>query len=294
MSQRLQTDTFSPDFPYTPCSIRIKMTSGQQQIDTTSDLEKGVVVDQISVCKGGACRHVSGVYIDGDLVRLGDQTYKRSELANAFAGDMNPGIHVRPGQEFANPVPLGLASFSFCTLVLSLINAQVRGVTNNKVIVGSCLFFGGVIEVIAGFLCYPIGNTYGMTVFGAFGGFWISYGCIITDQFHVISSYGDDIEMLNNALGFFLAGWTVFTFLMLMCTLKSTWGLFLLLSFLEMTFLLLTIGTFISSSSTLKAGGYFGILSSICGWYSLYAGVASPANSYFPVKAYFMPNAPTV
>lgn len=239
-------------------------------------------------------RLVHTISVDGDLVHLGDNTYRRSELVNAFAGELNPGIHPRPPQNLANPVPLGLASFSYCCLVLSLLNAQVRGVSNAKIIISASLFFGGCIELFAGLLCYPIGNTYAMTVFGAFGGFWISYGCILTDQFGILSSYADDPEMLANALGFFLTGWTVFTFLMLMCTLKSTWGLFLLLFFLELTFLMLTIGTFISNEHVTKAGGYFGILSSMCGFYSLYSGVADTTNSYFPVRAYFMPNAPTV
>lgn len=267
--------------------------------NSSQDLEKGVPETQNLENTGATTthpyqHHIHNVSFDGDFVRLGDQTYRRSELLNAFAGDLNPGIHLRPPRNLANPVPLGLASFSFCCLVLSLINAQVRGVTNNKILVGACLFFGGAIELFAGLLCYPSGNTYGMTVFGAFGGFWISYGCIFTDQFHIVSSYADDPKMFNNAMGFFLAGWTVFTFLMLMCTLKSTWGLFLLLFFLELTFLMLTIGTFTAKEHVTKAGGYFGIFSSVCGWYSLYSGVADETNSYIPIKAYFMPNAPTV
>ncbi|SCU83867.1 LAFA_0D06370g1_1 [Lachancea sp. 'fantastica'] len=239
-------------------------------------------------------RLVHAVSVDGEYVHLGDATYRRSELANAFAGELNPGIHHRRPSNLANPVPLGLASFSYCCLVLSLLNAQVRGVTNAKVVISASLFFGGCIELFAGLLCYPTGNTYAMTVFGSFGGFWISYGCILLDQFGIVSSYSEDPQMFANAMGFFLAGWAVFTFLMLLCTLKSTWGLFLLFFFLELTFLMLTIGTFISNENVKKAGGYFGILSSICGFYSLYSGVADSSNSYIPVRAYYMPNAPTV
>lgn len=268
-------------------------------VSSSQDLEKGT--DQMIENNNRAApqnapfqHHIHNISVDGDFVHLGENTYRRRDLMNAFAGDLNPGIHPKPPVNLANPVPLGLASFSFCALVLSLVNAQVRGVDNAKVLVGACLFYGGCIELFAGLLCYPIGNTYAMTVFGAFGGFWISYGCILTDQFNVASSYGDDVDMFNNAMGFFLAGWTVFTCLMLMCTLKSTWGLFLLLFFLEFTFLFLTIGTFLANTKVLQAGGYFGILSSVCGWYSLYSGVADTTNSYFPVKAYFMPNAPTV
>ncbi|SCU79922.1 LADA_0B04038g1_1 [Lachancea dasiensis] len=261
---------------------------------TRPSFEEAVDITSHDRSPPSVTRLVHSVSVDGEYVHLGDCIYRKSELANAFAGELNPGIHQKRPSNLANPVPLGLASFSYCCLVLSLLNAQVRGVTNAKVIISASLFFGGCIELFAGLLCYPIGNTYAMTVFGSFGGFWISYGCILTDQFGIVSSYEDDPQMLANALGFFLTGWTVFTFLMLMCTLKSTWGLFLLLFFLDLTFLMLTIGTFIGNENVSIAGGYFGILSSMCGFYSLYSGVADPTNSYFPVRSYFMPNAPTV
>lgn len=268
------------------------MSIEQHIIDYSSDLEKGNCADHITLHTGIISdQHLNSISVDGDLVRLGNQLYKRSEWIKAFTGD---GYEVNSGKsKFANPFPLGLASFAFSTLVLSLINIQVRGVTNNSVLVGACLFFGGFIELIAGLLCYPLGNTHGLTAFGGFGGFWISYGCIIADPFHVISSYGNDKEMLNNALGLFFIGWTIFTFLIVMCTLKSSWGLFLLFVFLDLTYMMSAIGNFTNNTAVLKLGGYFGIIASTCGWYSLYAGVSDGTNTYLPMKAYMMPNAPT-
>lgn len=249
---------------------------------------------ETSSCSPVGDHLVRAVSVEGDYVHLGDNVYRRSELVNAFAGELNPGIHSRPPSNLANPVPLGLASFSFTCLVLSLINIQVRGVTNNKIIISAAMFYGGAILLFVGLLCYPLGNTFGMTVFGSFGGFWISYGCILTDQFGIMASYKDDPEMWANAMGLFLAGWTVFTFLMTLCTLKGDWGLFLIMLFATLLFLLLTIGTFISNENVIIAGGYFGIFCSLTGFYSMYSGVANFTNSYFPVPVYYMPNAPTV
>lgn len=286
-------------------------TSDSVSRDLDTDLEKGAGQASFDESVGATHRahatqgtRASGdgpvdhgihtISVNGDFIRLGNSTYRRAELANAFAGELNPGIHRRPPTNLANPVPLGLASFSYSILVLSLVNVQARGVTNGSVVNTVGLFFGGCIQIFAGLLCYPIGNTYAMTVFGSFGGFWVSYSAMQLEQFGVLASYANDPEMLANAMGFFLAGWTVFTFLMLMCTLKSTWGLFLLFFFLELAFLMLTIGAFVSSENVTKAAGYFGILSSVCGWYSLYSGIADPSNSYFPIRPYYMPNAPTV
>ncbi|CCF58519.1 hypothetical protein KAFR_0E03680 [Kazachstania africana CBS 2517] len=230
----------------------------------------------------------------GDLITLGPHTYRREELLNVLESQQKPVYTPSTQRKLANPVPLGLASFSLSCLVLSLVNANVRGVTNCKLLISLFMFFGGAIELFAGLLCFVTGDTYAMTVFSSFGGFWISWGCINTDQFHSISAYDSDPVMLANIEGFFLAGWTVFTFLMLMCTLKSTWGLFLLLTFLDLTFLLLTIGVFTGNNNVSMAGGYFGILASCCGWYSLYCAVVTPENSYLNLDAHVMPHFPTV
>ncbi|CCE63248.1 hypothetical protein TPHA_0E01550 [Tetrapisispora phaffii CBS 4417] len=239
---------------------------------------------------------IQDITCDGDIIAMGSNLYRKSDLIKILSE--NNGLAYAPqhqqstARKLANPVPLGLASFSLSCLTLSLVNANVRGVTENKLLISTFMFFGGAIELFAGLLCFVTGDTYAMTVFSSFGGFWISYGCINTDQFHSISAYADDPVMLQNVTGFFLAGWVVFTFLVLMCTLKSTWGLFGLLFTLDLTFLFLCIGNFIGNNNVKMAGGYFGIISSCCGWYSLYCMLADSKNTYFPIPATTMPNFP--
>ena len=244
-------------------------------------------------------RSVQQVYSDDEYITLGPHTYRREDLLNAL--QQRPYNHINDSHEsrpnfqpkLANPVPLGLACFSLSCTVLSLVNARIRGVTNDKFNIGLYLFFGGVIELFAGLLCFIVGNTYAMVVFSSFGGFWISWGCINTNQIHGLSGYDGNTKMFDNITGFFLAGWTVFTFLLLLCTLKSTWGLFLLLFFLDLTFLMLCIGSFINNTHVKVAGGYFGIFSSVCGWYSPYCMVVNEDNPYLNMNAKMMPHAPT-
>ncbi|AQZ16663.1 ATO3 (YDR384C) [Zygosaccharomyces parabailii] len=238
---------------------------------------------------------VHAITPQGDYFSMGGHVYRRKDLANIVAGDLDSEVYkTRPsgtsGVQLANPVPLGLASFSFSCLTLSLVNARVRGVTEPKLLAAAFLFFGGAIELFAGLLCFVIGDTYSMTVFSSFGGFWICWGCLNIDQFHVATAYADDAVMKQNVQGFFLAGWVVFTFLVMVCSMKSTWGLFLLLFFLDLTFLHLCIGSFINNVHVMMAGGYFGILSSCCGWYSLYCAIADPNYTYVPMRAYPMPH----
>ena len=257
--------------------------------------EKGITSERTVLSEDESQKRIQDIYADQEYVTLGPHTYRRQDIQDLFER-LQPLSKPDEGRvstvrKFANPVPLGLASFSLSCLTLSLVNANVRGVTNLKFLISLFMFFGGAIELFAGLLCFVAGDTFCMTVFSSFGGFWISWGCINTDQFHSISAYGNDTKMFDNITGFFLAGWTVFTFLMLLCSMKSTWGIFLLLATLEMTFLLLTIGCFIDNNKVKMAGGYFGIVSSCCGWYSLYCMVSTPENTYFNLDATVMPNA---
>ncbi|ODV61971.1 acetate uptake transporter family protein ASCRUDRAFT_33141 [Ascoidea rubescens DSM 1968] len=230
---------------------------------------------------------------NGDIIHLGEQSFHREELMNAFGGFLNPGISHKSQNRIANPVPLGLATFSFCVLFISLVNAQVRGVTNVNIVIGASFFFGGVIELIAGVIALFLENTFAGVVLAGYAGFWLSYAPILTDSFGIRSSYETE-EEFNNAMGFFLTGWMIFSFLLLLCTLKADWGFFLLFVFINLFVLMLTIGTFTGNVNVTKAGGYLGIIASCIGWYNMYSGIANDQNTYFHFKPIPMPHAPTI
>ena len=65
--------------------------------------------------------------------------------------------------------------------------------------------------------------------------------------------------------------WFIFTFLLLICTLRSTVAFFLLFFTLDMAFLLLGIAYLhaedgLAQSGCLKAGGVFGLLAALMAW----------------------------
>jgi succinate-acetate transporter protein len=128
-----------------------------------------------------------------------------------------------------------------------------------------------------------VGNTFGATALSSYGGFWLSFAIVLTPGgFDIVSSYsspGGDPNAFNNAFGFFLAGWFIFTFLLLICTLRSTVAFFLLFFFLDLTFLFLAVAHLqskagVAHSGLTKAGGYFGIFSAFMAWYNALAGIA--------------------
>jgi succinate-acetate transporter protein len=120
-----------------------------------------------------------------------------------------------------------------------------------------------------------VGNTFGATALSSYGGFWISYAIILTPGgFEIIAAYTDGT--LSSALGFYLAGWFIFTTMLLVCTLRSTVAFFLLFFTLDLAFLLLMIGSFSAeqAEALTTAGGYFGLFAAFLAWYNALAGIA--------------------
>jgi len=218
----------------------------------------------------------------------------------AFGGEFQPGLY-RPttDRKFANPAPLGLSAFALTTFVLSLINIGVRGVDEPNVVVAIAFGYGGLIQLLAGMWEMAVGNTFGATALSSYGGFWLSFAIILTPGgFDIVSSYsgtGTGVNDFNNAFGFFLIGWFIFTTILVLCTLRSTVAFFLLFFFLDLAFLFLAIARFQASSSGAvnvplnKAGGYFGIFAAFMAWYNALAGIADSSNSFFVIPVAHFP-----
>jgi succinate-acetate transporter protein len=129
-----------------------------------------------------------------------------------------------------------------------------------------------------------VGNTFGATALSSYGGFWISIGIVLTPGgFDIGAAYKtstSQINDFNNAFGFFLAGWFIFTTILLLCTLRSTVAFFLLFFTLDLAFLFLAVGHLQGDAkgnynvSLVKAGGYFGLLAAFLAWYNALAGIA--------------------
>jgi len=203
---------------------------------------------------------------------------------------LTPGGHpyeaAQPGwgvyhRKFANPAPLGLSGFALTTFVLSLINAQARGVTTPNLIVSLALAYGGLVQLLAGMWEFACGNTLGASAFSSFGGFWISFGILLWPSSGIIDAYKDPIE-LENVLGFYLIGWFIFTFICFVGSLRTSVGLILLFGMLDITFLILAIGKFNPTHVGItKTGGWFGIFTAFIAWYNAMAGMLTPDTAFF-------------
>lgn len=176
----------------------------------------------------------------------------------------------------ANPGPLGLSAFALTTFVLSCVNAGLLSATDTKIVLGLALFYGGLAQLLAGMWEFRTGNTFGATAFSSYGAFWLAAGASI--QLGWITSHA--------AFGYFLLGWTIFTLIMFLGTLRLNGGLIALFGLLFLTFLFLTIGEFGGGTGVL--GGYLGILTAIVAWYNALAGVLSSNRSAFTLPIFPM------
>ncbi|RKO89357.1 GPR1/FUN34/yaaH family-domain-containing protein [Blyttiomyces helicus] len=84
--------------------------------------------------------------------------------------------------DIANPGPLGLSAFALTTFVLSFFNAGI--IVNLSapaaLVISLALGYGGLVQLLAGMWEFRCGNTFGATAFSSYGGFWISFGLILS------------------------------------------------------------------------------------------------------------------
>ncbi|CAG8480951.1 7683_t:CDS:2 [Diversispora eburnea] len=172
----------------------------------------------------------------------------------------------------ADPGPLAFSAFALTTFVLSIHLIGSSKLTAPNIVLGAALFYGGLIQILAGMWYFYYGNTFGATVTASYGAFWISYGIIKIPAFGVEAAY-ETKENFENAIAVYLAAWTIF-----IASLRTTAAIVILLFFAFIQLLLLTIGNFIHSNGSthndvIVATGYVGIITALIAWYNSLAGL---------------------
>src|SRR5437879_13691230 len=87
-----------------------------------------------------------------------------------------------PISPVADPAPLGLAAFALTTFMLSGHNATF---IPDIVWVGLALFYGGVVQLLAGMWEFRNRNTFGAAAFSTYCRFWLAPGVffvVVVDQ----------------------------------------------------------------------------------------------------------------
>ena len=167
----------------------------------------------------------------------------------------------------ANPAPLGLAGFAMTTILLNLHNAGFYGLS--VMIMGMGIFYGGIAQIIAGIMEWRQGNTFGAVAFISYGSFWLSLVCVWALPLLGLPA-ADPVSM-----GWYLALWGIFTFILFIGTLKGKTIGKLVFGSLVVLFFLLAAANFTGSQVIHTFAGYEGIL---CGAFALYESAALVIN----------------
>ncbi|CEJ54054.1 hypothetical protein PMG11_00379 [Penicillium brasilianum] len=219
----------------------------------------------------------------------------------AFGGEFQPGLYRSPkNRGIANPAPLGLCGFALTTFMLGCIQMNVRGITQPNFIVGPALAYGGLVQLLSGMWEMAAGNTFGATVLSSYGGFWISIAItFIPGGFGIIGALEEADKgspiMFYNSFGLYLMAWFIFTFMIMLCTVKSTVAFFSLFFVVDIAILLIALSYFFPNAQELpneglmKAGGLLAFLGAFLAWYNAFAGIADDSNSFFVVPVVHFP-----
>lgn len=134
-----------------------------------------------------------------------------------------------------NPAVVGLAGFGLTTLLLQLHNLELIGLGP---VLAMGIIFGGLAQMIAGFMEQKMGNNFGFSAFVAYGSFWIGLGIIwILNHFNIYASSEHEV-------GFFLAIWMLYTLIMLIASLRVHAAMTFTFATLFVGFAFLVIGHF--------------------------------------------------
>ena len=168
----------------------------------------------------------------------------------------------------ANPAPLGLCAFGTTTILLSLWNAGVIGITSP--IFAMAIFYGGLAQIIAGLMEWKKNNNFGFLTFVSFGFFWMTFAAVL-----MLPALGLAKAPQPADLAAFLAVWGIVAFGLLVCTLNMHRSLQVTVLAVFLTIVLLVAAELTESGLVKLAGGLMGI---IAGALAIYIGLGQVIN----------------
>jgi succinate-acetate transporter protein len=102
----------------------------------------------------------------------------------------------------ANPAVVGLAGFGGTTLLLQFHNFGWCGASP---VLWTALFFGGLMQLMAGMKEFETGNNFGFVAFSSYGGFWMALGGIL------LGTHFGILQPTTADIGWFLVMFTLIT-----------------------------------------------------------------------------------
>jgi hypothetical protein len=210
-------------------------------------------------------------------------------------------------RSIGHALPVGAAGFAWCSLALGLSTIGVLSSAGSSIILAGTFFYGGIVQLAAGFFALASGATFAAAFLTAYGAFWLGYTAInVWVAPHIVSSVlsstaskgiapkilaaqaGHDVAQ---ALAVFLLAWLVVTVIFTVASLGTNAVTMTAFGLLNLTIVLLLIAYFGASSAgvavsgALKAAGYAEIVLAAVAFYIVLAELANETlgRSVFPL-----------
>jgi len=155
--------------------------------------------------------------------------------------DAPPRMEEKP-EWWASPAVIGLMGFGLTTIIAGLSDLPTPygagfGLGSNWDVFGMAMYFGGLIQIIAGIIGLRKGNLFAGSAFMGYGAFWLAFSAMLLNYFPgtTVAFYG---------IAGFAFVWMLFTLTFLINSMKHGWGIFFVFLFLFIAFILLVVQFF--------------------------------------------------
>jgi succinate-acetate transporter protein len=149
--------------------------------------------------------------------------------------------------------------------LISCYGVKARDVMVPNILIGVMIFFGGICQFLSGIMEMVAGNTFGATVFPAYGAFNLAYAMIFLPGSGILAAYtdkatGELMPEFSQALAIWFWGWFILTCILTVAAVRSSWPLFGALLIFCVELILLASGYMTDNSHCLTAANSLGFI----------------------------------
>lgn len=163
--------------------------------------------------------------------------------------------------KLGNPAVVGLAGFGLTTMLLQFHNIGICGLGP---VMAMGFIFGGLAQLIAGFMEQKTGNNFGFAAFCSYGSFWIGLGIIwLLNGLGLYASSETDVAL-------YLIAWTLLTAILWVASMFVHSAMAITFTTLLIGFILLDLGHLGFPAMNVVAG-YELIICALSAWYMMAA-----------------------
>jgi hypothetical protein len=205
----------------------------------------------------------------------------------------NHAVAAAPVAHNNRALAVGAAGFAWCSLALGLSTVGAISAAGSSIILAGTLFYGGIVQLVAGFFALGTGAGFAAAFLCSYGAFWLGYSMIevylapkiVTSVLSSPASAGLSKAALAaqaghtvaSALGVFLIAWLVVTLLYSVVSTRTNVLTATAFVLLDLTIVLLIVAYLgaapegVAQSGALHAAGYVEIVLGLVAFYIVLA-----------------------